>query len=172
MNVKSTERKGNETTIVVEIDKELTLAKPVNGVIKAFKFNVTKEDTYYLSAKQSCYIGIYMPDGTMRYSLSPVELKNGFGDYLEPGTYYGVVFNSVLDGDNPEENVTIRFNSASIKIGKLTTEVKDNVMFATCATEGVKIYYTMDGSDPTENSTLYTDEGIKLTENCECSWWQ
>ena len=150
----------------LELDKELTLAKPVNGVIKAFKFNVTKEDTYYLSAKQSCYIGIYMPDGTMRYSLSPVELKNGFGDYLEPGTYYGVVFNSVLDGDNPEENVTIRFNSASIKIGKLTTEVKDNVMFATCATEGVKIYYTMDGSDPTENSTLYTDEGIKLTENC------
>lgn len=150
----------------MKLDGSLTFIKPVNGTIKAFRFNVAKEDTYYLSAKQQCHLGVYLPDGSLRYTLSPVELKNGFGDYLEPGTYYGVVFNSVIDGDNPEDSVTVRFNSASVKLGKLLTEVKDSVMYVTCATEGVKIYYTTDGTNPTEKSTLYTEEGIKLTENC------
>ena len=35
----------------------------------------------------------------------------------------------------------------------------------TTATEGASIYYTMDGTDPTEESALYT-EPIELTKNC------
>ena len=31
--------------------------------------------------------------------------------------------------------------------------------------EGASIYYTLDGSDPTVNSSLYEESGIKLTEN-------
>ena len=31
---------------------------------------------------------------------------------------------------------------------------------------GVKIYYTLDGSTPNENSTLYTDSGVIINKNC------
>ena len=90
----------------------------------------------------------------MRGSLSPSEMISGYSDYLEPGTYYGVVHNTIKDGDNMEDDYTVRFNTSSIKIGKLITNVKDNVLYLLCATEGVKIYYTNDGSTPTAESTL------------------
>ena len=149
----------------VALDDSLTFAKVQGGNIKVLKFVVDKEDAYYFWSQQKGSMGLYNADGTQRASLSSSSMLSGHKDYLEPGTYYGVVYNTIKDGDNIEDDYTVRFNTSSIKIGELKTTVTDNVLYLSCATEGVTIYYTTDGTMPTKESTLYTSEGIKLTEN-------
>ena len=149
----------------VALEGSETFTKVQGGNIKVLKFVVTNEDSYYFWSPQKGSMGLYNADGTQRASLSPSSMLSGFKDYLEPGTYYGVVHNTIKDGDNMEDDYTVRFNTSSIKIGGLKTTVTDNVLYLSCATDGVTIYYTTDGTKPTKESALYTSEGIKLTEN-------
>ena len=143
-----------------------TAKKPADGDIEAVKIVVPQSDTYYLHSVQKCSMGVYNSDGSIKFSISPTEMKAGYGEYYEAGTYYGIIYNAPKDGDNADDNITVRFNDSSIKISKLLASVKENVLYISCATEDVKIYYTIDGSTPTTESSLYTTEGIKLTDNC------
>ena len=143
-----------------------TAKKPADGDIEAVKIVVPQSDTYYLHSVQKCSMGVYNSDGSIKFSISPTEMKAGYGEYYEAGTYYGIIYNAKKDGDNADDNITVRFNDSSIKISELLASVKENVLYISCATEDVKIYYTIDGSTPTTESSLYTTEGIKLTDNC------
>ena len=143
-----------------------TAKKPADGDIEVVKIVVPQSDTYYLHSVQKCSMGVYNSDGSIKFSISPTEMKAGYGEYYEAGTYYGIIYNAPKDGDNADDNITVRFNDSSIKISKLLASVKENVLYISCATEDVKIYYTIDGSTPTTESSLYTTEGIKLTDNC------
>lgn len=84
----------------------------------------------------------------MRFSLS--WLTDGQDVYTAPGGQERVeapVF-------SPEDGtVFVSQESATITI--------------TTATDGASIYYTTDGTEPSaDNGTLYTDEGITITEDC------
>ncbi|MBP5713339.1 MAG: BspA family leucine-rich repeat surface protein [Prevotella sp.] len=98
-------------------------------------------------------------------------------------------FESVITTEqSPQNNPfwTIAFNLAeeptattyyfdNIVIEELTQDVsvtatptitqEDNTLTISCATENATIYYTMDGTEPTENSDQYTSP-ITLTQDC------
>ena len=61
--------------------------------------------------------------------------------------------------------VTPAFNSKQV-IDGVMKENADSVLTITISTAGATIYYTLDGSTPTINSSKY-ENGIKLTENCK-----
>ena len=61
--------------------------------------------------------------------------------------------------------VTPAFNSKQV-IDGVMKENADSVLTITTSTAGATIYYTLDGSTPTINSSKY-ENGIKLTENCK-----
>lgn len=95
---------------------------------------------------------------------STIELYNTFGITIPEGDGYDVAGFVWRNGDvleivpySVEESVAVeKVETPVIKPNKRELTTEDRVSLS-CATEDVKIYYTLDGSDPTQDSELYTE---------------
>ncbi len=111
--------------------------------------------------------------GTLSATAVHVRLAAG----LDPGSYSGIL--TVACGDLSQtvalsgsvgEMPVVATPTFSVEEG---TYLTPQTVSITCATEGATIRYTLDGTDPTENSTAYTEPlSISETTTVKAKAWK
>ena len=102
------------------------------------------------------------------YTLS----NNGGGEqeYTAPLTMTGdctIEAWATRDGYLPSDTTSFVFHAGGVTCSNpvLARTEGTNVVTATTTTEGATIYYTADGSDPTEGSAVFPTEGLTVSRN-------
>ena len=139
----------------------LTFQKVSGGDFYAFKFEAENLTTQplYLKADQACTIVFFDATGNMLYRpYTSTELlgTTSLQSLGKNGTLYGIVYDMVKDANNTADNITIRLMTTNNIVPTPTMAYEDGVITITCLQEGAKLYYTIDGTEPTTESTLYT----------------
>lgn len=93
-------------------------------------------------------------DSTITIPVAWGCMKIGSGDPIQQSCY-----------TSTEINYTPKDSDDIITVEKPTIIVKDEVLQILCGTADVKIYYTLDGTTPSEHSTLYKSP-VELNSNC------
>lgn len=135
----------------------ISLNKIGKGDYHAVRFTIDKANTYYLVSSKTCKIALYNENGDAMQQFDETESQEGKATYMNTGNYYAVVYN--LGG-----NLDLRLSD---KLNAMPTPVinyKDEVLTITCSQSDAKIYYTLDGTEPTASSKLYTGP-IKIDHN-------
>lgn len=106
------------------------------------------------------------PNTIILYSLN----NTGYRIYNSP-LYIGhdsTLKAYTVGGQGISSVVTYTYNLVPFFLASLAGGEYDNIqhVYLVNATNSAKIYYTLDGSTPNENSTPYTDSGIYITKNC------
>ncbi len=147
-----------DTVINDQIDKEAAELQPYNSInldkisrgdYHAVRFTIDKADTYYLVASKACKMTVYNEDGNQASQLTEEESQQGKATYLNTGTYYAVVYN--MTG-----NTSLRLSDKQNAIPTPIITYMDEMVTLQCQQPEAKIYYTLDGTEPTDKSTLYT----------------
>ena len=103
---------------------------------------------------------------SIRYTLSNSEA--GEQTYAEPLTLTGdcdITAYATRDGYHNSDTTLFVFKAIDVTVAKPAIVANGNHVGISTTTEQATIYYTMDGSAPTENSTVYTDS-IMVDHNC------
>lgn len=103
-----------------------------------------------------CYLS-YLSDNNNHRFRYYTSMKSPIQLYKQGGTTSTAVYNS-----NPECHETVSTPTISMPSGSYNDVVNVTV---TCETEDAEIRYTLDGSEPTETSALYSD-GIHINTTC------
>ena len=135
----------------------INLDKISRGDFHAVKFSIDKAGTYYLVGSKACQIALYNEDGSAMQTFSEQEAQEGKATYLNTGTYYAVVYN--LSG-----NTSLRLSDKQNAMPTPIISYKDETITLSCTEPSAKIYYTLDGTEPSESSTLYKSP-FKLDHN-------
>lgn len=160
------EVKDDLTKTVTELRPQsaVTLDKVGSGDFNAIKINITETDNYYFKATQPCRIDLFTEDGTLYQTLDEQSLLTVCEAGLLEGTYYGIVRDYRTTEDYNTEDVTIRLLLTEGLTPGPEFSYADGYLTIT-SMDGAKIYYTLDGTTPTVNSTLYASP-VKLVQNC------
>lgn len=151
-----------------EDEKEETVKKPVTSVpkdkdertLKAVSYSIARmSDTGYayvtLTPRKNGYKLYYTTDGSKPTTKSK-QYKNARIKYTEPGVLRVLEYNS--DGEKVGAlNIKVKPRCAEVIMTSTAITARTNTIAMSCSTPGAKIYYTIDGSIPTEKSgILYT----------------
>lgn len=154
------------TTISDNIDKQAAVLEPYHSInlnkigkgdFHAVKFTIAQAGTYYLVSSKACQINLYHEDGEAMQQFSKAETQEGKATYLNAGTYYAVVYNL-------GSNLSLRLSDKQNAMPTPVISYKDEMLSINCQQADAKVYYTLDGSEPTASSLLYT-EPIKIDHN-------
>ena len=145
--------------IDVEIRKpDVTLyANPSGG-------RISKGGTVYLSCSKSDAEIYYTLDGnspsekSSRYSSSGIEINKTCT--LKAIAVWEGFESSPISEDYIVDDLYVTANP------KGGTIKKGTIVNLSCYDSSADIYYTLDGSTPTQSSTKYTSSGIEITEDC------
>ena len=151
-----------------EDEEEETVKKPVTSVpkdkdeqtLKAVSYTIARmSDTGYayvtLTPRKSGYKLYYTTDGSKPTTKSK-QYKNARIKYTEPGVLRVLEYNS--DGEKVGAlNIKVKPRCAEVIMTSTAITARTNTIAMSCSTPGAKIYYTIDGSIPKEESgILYT----------------
>ena len=140
--------------------------KPVTPVIKASVLPGTylESQTVSLTGSNSSDVIYYTTDGTEPSSSSsvyssPIEVSKtmtikafGYNKGAEPQSGSVYEFSYKID---PNADIEAPKITASKSSGKYTEQISVNFTITDNKSNGVKVYYTIDGSSPTESSDSY-----------------
>ena len=135
----------------------ISLNKIGKGDYHAVRFTIDKANTYYLVSSKTCKIALYNENGDAMQQFDETESQEGKATYLNTGNYYAVVYN--LGG-----NLNLRLSDKQNAMPTPVINYKDEILTITCSQSDAKIYYTLDGTEPTASSKLYTGP-IKIDHN-------
>ena len=135
----------------------INLDKISRGDFHAVKFSIDKAGTYYLVASKACKIAHYNEDGTAMQTFDEQDAQEGKATYFNTGNYYAVVYNL-------GSNTSLRLSDKQNAMPTPTISYKDETITLACTEPTAKIYYTLDGTEPSESSMLYKSP-FKLDHN-------
>lgn len=142
--------------VELSLKKAAEFTKMKQGDFGVFKLTIDEYRDYYLKSNDECAVTLYKEDGTKVVDISGVQLKQTYLRGLDAGTYYGVVYNTVTDKENTEETVRIRIMTTANYVPSPKISYADGKVTISDELTDATIYYTVDGSDPTTSSAVYT----------------
>ena len=142
--------------VELSLNKAAEITKMKQGDFGVFKLTIDEYRDYYFKSNDECAVTLYKEDGTKVVDISGVQLKQTYLRGLDAGTYYGVVYNTVTDKDNTEETVRIRIMTTANYVPSPKISYADGKVTISDELTDATIYYTVDGSDPTTSSAVYT----------------
>ena len=132
------------------------------GGFDAYSFVVGTETKLALRANDYCGLRLYNSEGELLNAYDSQTIKLGVSNTFAPGTYYAIVFENtnaiklaLYPGDEEGMNAlrpTISYNEET------------QIVTISGTIDGASYYYTIDGTYPTIESTLYT-EPFMVTNN-------
>ena len=146
----------SETVKTVICPGTATIAGHAKGGFSAVRIDVEGTKKLKLSADHACSLRLYSPYSQLLGNYDSLSMTAGVTRNFEEGTYYAIVFG------NPVETVLTIDNA---EISAPVIEQDGNNIVITCEVDGAAIHYTLDGTDPTAESTLYT-EPLTVSNNC------
>ena len=135
--------------------------KPIGGTFEVVKFEISTDDDYSIRASEGCEMTIKTGNTTTHTNnVKPSQMVESYRSYFASGTYYAIIYNSLKNMANPSEGLELSLQSICKK--PEITKATDGTykITITTETEGASIYYTTDGTNPTEKSNLYTGEFV------------
>jgi surface protein len=150
----------SETIQLMACPGTASISSHANGGFSVVRFDVTNAMKLKLTADDSCCVRLYSPYSQLLDNYDASALLQGATREYEEGTYYAVVF------DNSKE-VKLSLGLADINALKpnISFDMDSYVVTISCKTAGPAIYYTLDGSIPTTESTPYIEPFV-LDKNC------
>lgn len=155
-----------DTVITDNISKQAVELKPYSSIslnkigrgdFHAVKFTIDKANTYYLVSSKASRIALYNEDGAEMQRFSETDTQQGKATYFNTGTYYAVVYNL-------RSNTSLRLSDKQNAMPTPVINYKDEMLSISCTDADAKIYYTLDGTEPTTQSQKY-DKAIDIQHN-------
>ena len=145
-----------KTTKALSPEQQLVLTKPAKGSFEAIAITVDATRAYYLLATQSCKMHLFRADGTLIRTISSEQMLQCEEISLQAGTYYGIVYDAVVDDSNPGGTMNILLTLEANRSLPPTVTYENEMVTITTELDDAEIRYTLDGTQPTVQSTPYT----------------
>lgn len=140
----------------LQLQRTLGIRKLGTGDYDIAKFTITDNNAYYFGASESCNVMLYQ-DNSRLMTLTPEQMLSNKTTLLTPGTYFAIIYNQKQDG-------SIRLTGSKDWASDPVFSYADHQLTISSDTPGAQIHYTLDGSMPTSESTIYTAP-IEMTGN-------
>lgn len=127
----------------------LGIRKLGTGDYDIAKFTITDNNGYYFGASESCKVMLYQDNNRLVTTFTADQMLSNKSTLLEPGTYFAVIYEQDKDG-------SIRLTGNNNWVADPKFAYADHKLSITSETQGATIYYTLDGTMPTRESTVYT----------------
>lgn len=156
-----------KSALPLTLGRAATMGKVRSGDFQVVRIASQWTGRYFLQTTQSADLQLWcVGNPAPPLYISADSLLRGQSINIEAGqTYYLIVGHTPTDAANPKSTVDIMLKES---IGKVLTPViryEHETVTITCQQEGVDIYYTLDGSNPTNESARYTGP-FSQVENC------
>lgn len=152
----------------IPFEKYATVQMPHRGDFQPITFDIFEGGEYALKASNGVYIELYkqVTSGeTTKWvkfaEVSPSEFAEGYREYLEAGGYFGVVYTPEQYEDGQDISSEIRL----LNVCATPEIIVDGDKVTIGGLEDATYYYTLDGTNPTTESTQYT-KPFTVTESC------
>lgn len=136
-------------------DQELAVSKVTPGDFQAVQIDIAQSGVYYLYAEQQASLLIYNSDGSRYDIITPDQWQDKTHQVaLSRGTYFGVLHN--MSQQDMEQPLKIRLMTNDNILPTPGISFEDGTVTMTCQVSDADIYYTLDDSEPTQQSNHYT----------------
>lgn len=150
----------------LQLQKSILLDKVTSGDFLAVKFDIPSNGVYYLRSTQACEMYILDENGKRINAIGSEALLKTFALSVTAGRYYGIIFNTPVNGQNNEKQVGLRFMATNNSVPTPEITYENEIVSITCIQDDAAIYYTIDGSMPDETKTRYA-KPFELKHNAE-----
>lgn len=146
----------SKSVMTIEVGNKLTITeKPIGGTFEAVRFELPSDGDYSIRTSEGCEVTILKSDFTnLHKNITPSQMVESHRAYYSAGTYYAIIYNSLKNMSNPSDGLDFTLQSIcerpQISYDTQTFEVNIETQ-----TEDATIYYTTDGTNPTERSAIY-----------------
>lgn len=136
-------------------DQELAVGKVLPGEFQGVKIDIAQSGVYYLYAEQQASLQIYNSDGSRYGLITPEQWQEKTHQIvLSRGTYYGVLMG--MSQTDMEQPLKVRLMTNDNILPTPTISFADGMVTISCQVADANIYYTLDGTEPTEQSNRYS----------------